>query len=211
MFGIEQHTKMEDFTFGRHTFELVEIRRNGFPYGVEFCLAGMRKESLTSFPSAPQKLRGLDAEAELHDGWHLFYNPDTNVFAILCEPTSEDLLCAAAKMHNRIIEHIWKKCYGNPDASAKFFETTERRRLEWDNNEDWMREMLIKDGIVAKSYSDDMKTAFWINPRDQAVRAISGLVRWAAGRMEVDVDDADAEEYIDDFRDYIQSARSLAS
>lgn len=102
---IQYWTKMQDMTIWGFNFEVCAMHLDGKGQvcgGIEIALPGWRRELSTSFPSNPVLVKDLDDCVE-HFGWHLFYDPNKNVFAILCEPTVDELLSALASQHNEVL------------------------------------------------------------------------------------------------------------
>lgn len=95
-----QDMKVSGFDFEAHSIHLDEDRK--ICVGVEISPIGWRRESATSFPSNPVLIKELDEWMGVF-GWHLFYDPNKNVFAYLCEPTVDELMSALASQYNEIL------------------------------------------------------------------------------------------------------------
>lgn len=105
MFQFRHCTKMQDmevrgFDFEVHSIHLDEDRK--ICVGVEISPISWRRESTTSFPSNPVLIKELDEWMGVF-GWHLFYDPNKNVFAYMCEPTVDELISALASQYNEIM------------------------------------------------------------------------------------------------------------
>lgn len=121
---IQYWTRLQDITIGDFKFEVCAMHLDGAGQicgGVEIALPGWRQELSTSFPSNPVLVKDLDGCVE-HFGWHLFYDPNKNVFAILCEPTIDELMFAIATRHNEMLLDLQRGVLDVEDVADEFMQ-----------------------------------------------------------------------------------------
>lgn len=174
-----QDMKVRGFDFEVHSIHLDEDRR--ICVGVEISPIGWRRESTTSFPSNPVLIKELDEWMGVF-GWHIFYNPNKNVFAYLCEPTVDELMSALASQYNEILLGLQRGSMSVDDLDDEYMHE------DADN---------IRRAVIERYLSTD-QTA--VGDREHLVveRIADDVIRRIVARIfpELDPDDEETEDIL---------------